>query len=101
MAFYDTKQRPLTSPRNGHEHDFSLTEADWEAAVFDQAAFFAVIEFRHKRRYTQWKTFPWAVRYAKPRTDAGLYAVTASGRFVLLERVVWDQWEQRWREGRD
>jgi hypothetical protein len=94
------KQRPLEAPRGCHEHNFSQDYSSWEGAVFDRAEYFAVIEMRNGRKYTSWKIFPWAVRYAKARQDACIYAVTESGRFNNLERVVWDAWETRWWESR-
>lgn len=105
-----SKQLPLTARRGGHEHDFSQPRADWEAAVFDRAAYFAVIKIGFgmldrggntsgypERRF---EFFPWAVRYARLRGGC-IYAVTETGRFNLCDRDKWDEWATRWWETRD
>jgi hypothetical protein len=93
-----SKQQPLLAARGTHEHDFGQRYVDWEGAVFDRAEYFAVVEMRSvpARKYTKWKCFPWAIRYARRHPDACLYAVTRSGRFNNLEREKWPEWEIRW-----
>jgi hypothetical protein len=105
-----SKQTPLTSPRGRHEHDFSLTAVDWEAAVFDRALHYLVVELRsdvrdnapmagpRRWRSTKFNYFPWAVRFAQAHRDGCIYAVAASGRFCLIDAEKWDEWEQRWFE---
>ena len=94
-------QQPLTG-QSTHEHNFSQSVTDWEASVFDRAAYFAVIELRYgstlseRRKYTTWTNFPWAVRYARRHLDACIYAVTDLGRFNNLDREKWSEWETRW-----
>jgi hypothetical protein len=103
-----SKQQPLTARRGTHEHDFTQSRADWEAAVFDRAIHFAVVENRNKRKYSTWRYLPWAVKYCR-QLDTGhwdaagwcIYAVTATGRFNLLDHEKIDEWVQRWWENRD
>jgi hypothetical protein len=103
-----SKQQPLTARRGTHEHDFTQSYADWEAAVFDRATHFAVVETRNKRKYSTWRYLPWAVKYCR-QLDTGhwdiagwcIYAVTATGRFTLLDHEKIDEWVQRWWENRD
>jgi hypothetical protein len=103
-----SKQQPLTARRGTHEHDFSQSYADWEAAVFDRATHFAVVEQRNKRKYSTWRYLPWAVKYCR-QLDTGhwdiagwcIYAVTANGRFTLLDHEKVDEWVQRWWENRE
>lgn len=97
-----SKQRPLDAAAGRDEHDFSQRRDGWEATVFDRAAYFAVVEMRgapadQARPETRFTVFPWAARLARGRADACLYAVTASGRFALLDRDKWSEWETRWR----
>lgn len=96
-----SKQAPLTAPRGGHEHNFAVPYPHTEAACFDRAEYFAVIKMCHigeEKEYVKFTMFPWAVRYANRSHSYCLYAVAPSGRFVALDREVWDQWEIRWRE---
>jgi hypothetical protein len=101
-----SKQTPLTSQAT-HEHNFEQSYADWEASVFDRAAYFAVIELRYggrgQQRYTKWTVLPWALRYAREHVETGpcVYAVVESGRFTVLDREKWDDWETRWRRSRE
>jgi hypothetical protein len=103
-----SKQQPLTARRGTHEHDFTQSYADWEAAVFDRATHFAVVETRNKRKYSTWRYLPWAVKYCR-QLDTGhwdiagwcIYAVTATGRFTLLDHEKVDEWVQRWWENID
>jgi hypothetical protein len=103
-----SKQQPLTARRGTHEHDFTQSRADWEAAVFDRAIHFAVVENRNKRKYSTWHYLPWAVKYCRQLNtghwDAAgwcIYAVTATGRFNLLDHEKIDEWVQRWWENRE
>lgn len=91
-------QQPLSIPRGGSEHDFGQPYPSWEAAVFDRASYWVVFELRRRRRGTEFRIFPWAVRYAKQHVSDGacLYAVCPSGRFTLLDPEKWDEWLQRW-----
>jgi hypothetical protein len=103
-----SKQQPLTARRGTHEHDFTQPYAEWETAVFDRATHFAVVETRNKRKYSTWRYLPWAVKYCR-QLDTGhwdiagwcIYAVTATGRFTLLDHEKIDEWVQRWWENRD
>ena len=98
-----SNQQPLTAPRGGSEHAFHLTYAEWEAAVFDRAAYFAVFELRNKRKETDFIVFPWAVRFARMHQADGacIYAVCESGRFTMLDPEKLDEWLQRWRENNE
>ena len=99
-----SKQQPLTASRGGHVHDFTQSSARWEAAVFDQAVCFAVVKMARRgespERHEFW-CFPWAARFARDRRDVCLYAVASTGRFALIDREKWDEWEIRWWETRD
>jgi hypothetical protein len=103
-----SKQQPLTARRGTHEHDFTQPYAEWETAVFDRATHFAVVETRNKRKYSTWRYLPWAVKYCR-QLDTGhwdiagwcIYAVTATGRFNLLDHEKVDEWVRRWWENRD
>jgi hypothetical protein len=100
-----SKQRPLTAPRGGSEHEFGRSRPDWEATAFDRADYFSVIELRNGRRETRFSVseFPQAVEFARglaPDDGGCLYAVAASGRFALLDREKWDEWIIRWRRER-
>ena len=94
-----SKQTPLSSPRGRSVHDFGQTLPDWEAAVFDQASYFAVVEFRNACHRTEFdKPFlRQAVCFARQREQFGscLYAVTKEGRFCLLDKDQWDHWLTR------
>lgn len=97
-----SKQTPLTSPRGRSVHDFSQRLVDWEASVFDDAEYFAVVEMRFEERgygHTRFEAFPDAVRRAEASARVTLHAVSSSGRFALLDREKWPEWERRWREG--
>ena len=91
-----TKLDPRTAPRGGTEHDFAVPRENWETACFDNASYFAVIEMRRDRHRTEFLILPWAIRYASERDDACLYAVAETGRFALLDRARWPEWEDRW-----
>jgi hypothetical protein len=94
-----SKQKPLTAARGRSEHDFRLKQDEWEAAVFDNAASFAVIELRQGRRPVTLVTTPKlsdAIEQAQLHS-ACLYAIGRSGRWVMLDREKWDEWEQRHR----
>lgn len=101
-----SRQRPLDAPRDGDARNLATPLVAYEAAVFDQATYFAVVRFRtaspdggrYDRR--EFSVFPWAVRYAEGLDDACVYAVTESGRFCLLDRERLGEWETRWRETR-
>ena len=99
-----SKQIPLTAPRGLSEHDFSGKLPYWEAACFDNASYFSVVELkigdRGVREYLTFDEPTMAMDYARDRLHASLYAVAPSGRFVHLDRDKWDEWVQRWREGR-
>lgn len=53
------------------------------------------------KKDTYFVILPWAIRFARNRADACLYAVTSSGRFALLDRDKWFEWEMRWRRNRN
>lgn len=97
-----TRSSPLTAPRGGHEHDFLQPRESWDVSCFDRAALFAVVELRRDRRRTEFRVLPWAIRYANQHLDDGacLYAIAESGRFALLDRARWNEWEDRWMIGR-
>ena len=91
-----SSQAPLAAPRGASTTDMSQPRTSWEAACFDDAEYYTVVEVRHDRRETRFRVFPWAARFASGRDDACLYAVSASGRFALLDRERWWEWEIRW-----
>lgn len=99
-----SKQTPLTAPRGSSVLDLSQPRVNWEAAAFDEAEYFAVVRMARRgdeplrREFT---VLPWAVRFARVRDDVCLYAVAPCGRFALLDREKWDEWEVRWKEARD
>lgn len=74
------------------EHRFSGTLEQWDRAVFENAAYFTVVEFLRGTRPTvvqQHTTFADAVKAATPMPRVLIYAVTASERWALVPR---DQW---------
>lgn len=95
-----SKQTPLTSPRGHYEHDFGLPLRDWEAACFDNAEHFAVVELvwgdRGRHGHTRFDSLAEAIRHADGNPRACLYAVASSGRFAMLDRGKWGEWLQRW-----
>jgi len=85
------------------EHDFSLSSAEWEQAVFDAATHFdCVMSLGGGRwRHDHFATLPEAISAAD--TIKGPYgqtpfivAVTTSGRHVTLDKKDWPRWLQRW-----
>lgn len=94
-----SKQRPLEAVAGKSENDFAQRREGWEVTTFDRAAYFTVVEMslRVEARFT---VFPWAVRFARQSVGVCLYAVTASGRFALLDKEKWSEWETRWRSAR-
>lgn len=95
-----SKQDPLAVADARDASDLSQPRTSWECAVFDEAAHYAVVEVRHDRRLSEFRVFPWAVRFAREHEDACVYAVSASGRFALLDKEKWAEWEERWMRAR-
>lgn len=95
-----SRQFPLTAPRGMSEHDFSLSADDAVVAIFDAADHFAVVDYRLRpREYETFRELPQAL--ARVRANRGcLYAVTATGHSMLLDREKWDEWLMRWNEDR-
>ena len=79
------------------EHNFSLKREEWESVVFDAATLFTVIEVngRAGRTRAEFLAFPDAIAYAADR-HACVYAVTASGRSIVLDRADWPRWATRY-----
>jgi hypothetical protein len=94
-----SKQRPLEVVAGNTEHDFAQPRENWDATVFDRASYFSVVEV-HDRSEVRFTVLPWAIRFAQRRESVCLYAVAASGRFALLDREKWPEWEERWRSAR-
>jgi hypothetical protein len=92
------RQNPLKA-RGGNPHDFKLRFDDWEAAVFDHAAYFTAIAMHPRRRF-EFSTFAEAVAFARslPLERFCLYAITESGRSMIPEQVSWDDWVERERQ---
>lgn len=93
-----SNQIPLTASMGRSEHDFTQSAVEWEAAVFDNAAYFSVVETRAERRRSEFVDLPTALAYARNHAADGacLYAVCGSGRSTLLDPEKWSEWEQRW-----
>lgn len=87
----------LDAPNAGSGRDLARPRSEWELSVFDRAAHFAVVEMRGEREYLRFRVLPWAIRRARTSPSTCLYAVSASGRFSLLDRERWGAWEARWR----
>jgi hypothetical protein len=97
------RQKSASSPIDGTEHDFSGSLEDWEDRVFDAAAYFTVVKGRSpftRERFTC-GTFPQALEVCtKLQIDQTggpmIYAVTASGRHVMLVPEKWSYYLTRW-----
>lgn len=95
-----------TNPGKPSEHDFSVTRDQWEYAVFNNAAYFqAVLPIPGNHQVKKVKTFTAAVRAAQDWRDAYgrtalIYAVTASGRSVCLDREAWPALLKVWKKAR-
>lgn len=89
------------------EHQFPETRAEWELIVFKEAAYFTVVmSFGGglRERY-EYKELPSAIRKAERWEGPHgrrptLYAVTASGRSIPLDRKEWPIWLKMWKEGK-
>ena len=86
------EQHPLTAPRRGDPHNFLQSRSNWEASVFDDAEYFAASSIRPQREYLKFTTFAEALNFACDKSNFCIYAITASGRSTLLDRVKWDEW---------
>lgn len=83
-----------------NEHDFSGTQAQWEARVFHAAVKFRVHRFYSTGQHDSCEcdTFEDAirtvgsVRQAMPDARVTIYAITASGRFTLLPEPKWAEY---------
>lgn len=94
-----SNQTPLTAMRGNSPHNFSQKFSDWEAAVFDNAAYYDVIGMRSPpRTHDEFLNFASAVEFARKQTHVCIYAITANGRSVLLDPQKWDEWIQREKE---
>lgn len=82
------------------EHNFSLKFNEWEPVVFDNAEHFRVVEFkgRGQRVSVRFEDLPSALRAADPLLRACVYAVTKSGRSIVLDRAQWPQWLERYNQ---
>jgi len=82
----------------GTEHNFLGTVEDWEMRVFQNAAFFSVVVGRNpaSRVRVERKTFPEALEQAKASDKAMIYAITDSGRSVMLTRKRWPVYQADW-----
>jgi hypothetical protein len=90
-------QKPLEAKRGGNPHDFKQNIAAWEAAVFDNAAYFSVFAVRPRRRQ-QFSTFLEALTFIREQPDSKsylIYAVTEAGRTMIPDRDKWDHWLER------
>ena len=94
-----SNQKPLTAPRGGNPHDFRQKQSDWEAAVFDGAAYFSVVRFRSPlgRVTDDFGRAADAIAFARSSLSQGpcVYAISDQGRSVLLDPEKWDEWLQR------
>ena len=92
-----SRQIPLIAPRNGNPHNFAQSIETWEAAVFDNAAYFSVFAVRPRRRQ-QFPTFAEALDFIREQSDSRsylIYAVTEAGRTMIPDRDKWDHWLER------
>lgn len=93
-------QAAATTPRNRGAHNFRVARKfqEWEAAVFDDAAYFTVVKLAptpgHRFR-TEYPTFAEARAHAEADSRTCLYAVTASGRTAQLDRAAYPAWAAR------
>ncbi len=84
--------------KSSHEHNFTDGFDNWEASVFDNAMMFIALTLGPipgQRQRTEFSTFEEAVTYAKDKPDHCVYAITASGRSVCLDRKNWSDWLER------
>lgn len=89
-------QVPLSAPRGRSAHNFEQKRPDWEAAVFDDAESFSVVDYQQRPwAYTEFTTFRAAMEFAANKPRACVYAVTESGRNALLDKVKWAEWAER------
>lgn len=70
---------------------FAKSVDEWELDVFRDAIYFTVATFegRGKRTRTQFDDFAKAVAACRPLDRACVYAVTAAGRAVCVDRALW------------
>lgn len=96
--------KPPTMPP---EHNFNVTREQWEQTVFLNAAHFVVILVipRESRARQNFPTFPQALHsagvIARGREDGRkpmIYAVTASGRSVMLSEADYPRLLKLWEE---
>ena len=95
------RRRVFPSTIDGTEHDFSGDLENWEDRVFEHASHFTVVQGRSPftRVRTEYKTFPEARVIAEMSgITAMVYAVTESGRHVMLIRRRWPHYEQLWKQ---
>ena len=92
-----SKQIPLTAPRGRDPHDFAQPYPHWEAAVFDDAAYFFVYSGREGIGL-EIPTMAEAVAEVAGRGGICIYAVSRQGRNVLLDREKWPEWITREKE---
>lgn len=94
-----TNQQPLSAPRRGDPHNFSQGFTSWEASIFDSAEYFFVLRLRgHQyRQRDEFGSCAEAVAFAQDHLDEGpcAYALSKTGRSIVLDREVWDQWVER------
>jgi len=86
------------------EHNFKQSRADWERAVFDNAAHFLALDMQRPMNDPQnrriFPTFPEAIAYAQDNDGVCIYAVTATERSTVLDRRAWPEWAERWQRRR-
>lgn len=92
---------PKRLPR---EHDFGQTQEQWETAVFENASYFRTALWVGPGRYESklFKDLPDAIQDATHRLGSHgrrpiLSAVTATKRFIILDKADWPLWLARWK----
>lgn len=96
-------------PSSGDEHDFTGKLEDWENRVFLHASKFTVVIGRSPfgRMRVEYETFPEALKdagktaaFVKEQHWIGcepmIYAVTESGRHVMLAPIRWNHYLELW-----
>ena len=74
---------------------FDCSVDEWEDRAFLDAVYFTTFRLhsgRHKRDTRRFDTFKQAIDDARPDPRALVYAVTAAGRQVCLDRAKWDHY---------
>lgn len=95
----------MTRNIKGTEHDFSVGPAEWEAAVFRNAEHFVVFRrhSRFQRERKEFTDFREAHAFAQAHgelTQGLLYAVTETGRSVMVPPAIWPDCLKMWKDGK-